>query len=341
MLFSKFIYTVSNWTNVLLSSLINYDWDIFCQIINDCNQKFLLFFWQVLFNKLDIKLLTFMIYYSQMNDQFKYTNQTVEIAFWYFLTLNSDKVFTTILLYLQGSLNNSWNLSTDYAFNELFYRFCTNNTFNMISSANLALKNYSRLHQIYCEDAEHIIIFANVMSKHYYNAKHTLLIIDEMIYLWLFHEYIISDLTNQKFLNQQVKSFYILECIDHLVYQLKLSFTMWIHSVISIAQLKLTVLSDFDLYNWQLNTNSLSVENNISINNDAVETASLYKIERLLNKHIKHHEHDQFIIKYLVKWKSYNHSHNVWYDIQDLTKTKKLITDYEQKATTTFIYDST
>ena len=74
LLFSKFIYTVSDWANVLFLDLIDHDWDIFHQIINDCDQRFLSFFWQVLFNKLDTKLLTFMIYHSQMNDQFKCTN---------------------------------------------------------------------------------------------------------------------------------------------------------------------------------------------------------------------------------------------------------------------------
>ena len=254
--------------------------------------------------------------------------------------LNSDKVFITVLSYLQDSLNNNQNLSTDYTSNKLFYRFCMNNTLDVISSVNLALKNYSRLCQIYCEDTEYIIVFANVMSKHYYDMKHIFLIINEMIYLQLFHRYIISDLTNQKFLNQWVESFCILEHIDHLVYQFELLFTMQIHSVILIVQLKSAVSLDLNLYNWQLNVNSSFVENNIFINDDVVKTASSYKIKRLLNKCIRHYECGWFITEYLIKWKSYNHSHNTWYGIWDLTETKKLIMNYEQKATTTSIYDS-
>ena len=60
-----------------------------------------------MFKCLDTKLLTFTAYYSQINDQSEYTNQTVEIILWYFLTFYSDKVFITMLSYLQESLNNS------------------------------------------------------------------------------------------------------------------------------------------------------------------------------------------------------------------------------------------
>ena len=159
-----------------------------------------------------------------------------------------------------------------------------------------------------------------------------------MIYLQLFHRYIISDLINQKFLNQWVELFCILKCITYLVYQLKLSSMMQIHSVISIVQLKSAVSSDLNLYNWQSNVNSLFIENDVFINNNIIKTASSYKIKRLLDKHIRHHKHGWLIIKYLIKWKNYNHSHNIWYDIWDLVETKKLIMNYKQKATTTSIY---
>ena len=66
---------------------------------------------------------------------------------------------------------------------------------------------------------------------------------------------------------------------------------MQIHSVILIAQLKSVISSDLNSYNQQSNMNSFFIENDVFINNDTVKTASLYKIERLLNKHVRHHEH--------------------------------------------------
>ena len=206
LLSDRSIYTAADWINILLSDLIEHDWSISHQIISDQDQKFLLFFWQTIFKRLDTKLLTFTAYHSQINSQSEHINQTVEIVLHYFFISHSDKVFTTILSYLQNYLNN-FKIFTDYISNEIIYRFWVNNMLDNLCSLNLALKDYNKLHQIYCEDAEHIIIFANVMSKHYYDARHTLLIISEMIYLQLFHKYIISDLTNQKLLNQHIRLF--------------------------------------------------------------------------------------------------------------------------------------
>ena len=114
LLSSKSIYTAVNWVNVLLSGLINHDWGILHQIINDQNQKFFLSFWHVIFEHLSTKLLTSTAYHSQTDSQSEQTNQIIKIALHYFLTSNSDKVFTTVLSYLQDYLNNSQNSSISY-----------------------------------------------------------------------------------------------------------------------------------------------------------------------------------------------------------------------------------
>ena len=96
----KSTYSVTDWANVLLLSLIDHDWDISHQIISDCDCKFLSFFWQALFKKLDTKLLISMTYHSQTDSQSKHINQMVEITLCYFLISNSDKVYITVLPYL-------------------------------------------------------------------------------------------------------------------------------------------------------------------------------------------------------------------------------------------------
>ena len=330
LLSNRSIYTAADWINVLLLDFIEHDWSIFHQIINNWDQKFLSFFWHTIFECLNIKLLTFTAYYSQTDDQFKHTNQTVKIVLQYalFNSDRSDEAFITILLYLQDSLNNARNIFIHYILNELTYEFCTNDSLNTLLFLNLFFKDYNHLQQIYHKDAEHIIIFANVMSKHYYDAKHTFLAINEMIYLQLFHRYIISDLANQKLSNQHIRLFQVIEWIENLVYHLNLSFTMQIHSVISIAQLKFT-LHEFDFYNHQLKMNSLSVENNIIFKNNNIKSAPFYKIEHLLDKWIWW-IHDKSVIEYLIKWKKYNHSHNAWYEVKNLTNAKKLVKNYKQ-----------
>ena len=91
-----------------------------------------------------------------------------------------------------------------------------------------------------------------------------------------------------------------------------------------------------DFYNCQLNTNSSSVENNISINDltadDNVETALVYEIECLLDKWTQW-THNRFIIEYLVKWKKYNHNYNAWYEVKNLSEAKDLIKNYKKRTT--------
>ena len=175
--------------------------------------------------------------------------------------------------------------------------------------------------------------FINIMSKSYYDANHKAIVmkIESMTYLQLFHRYIISDLTNKKLLNQWVGLFHILECIKYLIYHLELLFTMQIHFVVLIAQLESVFKNNS--YNYQSSTNSLSVQNNNivtdEITNNNVEMTSSYKIKCLLDKCIIYWECDQFMMKYLVKWKEYNHSHNVWYKVKELNNTTDLVKNFE------------
>ena len=135
----------------------------------------------------------------------------MKIALHYFFTSSkqADEVFIIILLYLQESLNNSCNSSTDYASNKLAYDFQTKNILDSLT--DIVLKDYSRLWQIYCEEVKQTIAFANATLKHYYDTKHTSLFIEDIIYLCLFHSYIIPDLTNWKLSNQCVDFFHIIK----------------------------------------------------------------------------------------------------------------------------------
>ena len=238
-------------------------------------------------------------------------NQIIKIVLHYYFTANSDKDFVNILLYLQDHLNNFWNASINYASNELLYKFCINDILDALSLIDFLFEDYTCLHQIYWEKAEQIITFVNVIFKLYYNMNHQFITIksDSMIYLRLFHSYIILNLMNQKLSNQCVESFCIFKWIDHLAYQFKLLFTMHIHLVVLIVQLKSVIMSENNLYDCQFNVNSSFIKNNNNINN--INTTFFYKIECLLDKYIRCHRYSQFTVKYLVKWKRYNHSHNV------------------------------
>ena len=118
----------------------------------------------------------------------------------------------------------------------------------------------------------------------------------------------------------------MIEHVGNLVYCLEVSSTMQIHSVVLIVQLE-SASHEFDLYNCYSHMNSSFIENE---QNNNVETLFFYEIEHLLNKWTQK-IHDRSVVEYLVKWKRYNHSHNVWYGMKDLANIKKLMKNYEQQ----------
>ncbi len=71
----------------------------------------------------------------------------------------------------------------------------------------------------------------------------------------------------------------IIYCVSKLAYELNLSFTMWIHLIVSITHLKLSLNSDNDSYSCNVTNNSSLITNK---NDDY--NMSFYKIEKLLNK---------------------------------------------------------
>lgn len=206
-----------------------------------------------------------------------------------------------VLPYLQGSLNNSKNASTGYAPNELAYGFCTNDTLDTLSPTDLPAEDYTQLRQIYCEDAEQAIAFANATTKSYYDMKHRSVTMNVgfMVYLRLHHEYTIPGLTNRKLSNQRVCPFQILKYVSNLAYCLELPPTMRIHPVVLIVQLE--PASKDNSYDRNISANSPPVKNEDLNTIDNIEAAPSYKIERLLDKRTRHYGRDQPIVKYLVK----------------------------------------
>ena len=205
-----------------------------------------------------------------------------------------------MLFFLQIEFNNVKQFVTDYASNELIYKFKVNDLINML--VDLTSKNYNRFRQIKRENVEAAMTFANAISKSRYDQAHRAMKLTSefLIYLRLHQDYTIPDLFNRKLSNQRVDLFKILKTVDNnQAYRLQLSSIMKIHSVIFIAQLKPTT-SDSNPYDKE--TSDLPP----MIDEYADTNAPSYEIERLLNKRVTRNKS-----YYLIKWKNSDHEHNV------------------------------
>src|SRR5204863_9237377 len=105
--------------------------------------------------------------------------------------------------------------------------------------------------------------------KNHYNKYHISLLLNfkNLVILKFYHEYHIFDIKNKKFFIQQVDCFSVKQQILLLMYELKLSANMKIHSMISVINLKF-VSSEKDLYNQLYNDHLLFMKKNHDINNE-------------------------------------------------------------------------
>ena len=74
--------------------------------MNDRDFKFINDFWKIIFFKLNILILIFTIYYSQIDNQSKRINQIIEIILRFHFIIISKNDWINILFYLQAESNN-------------------------------------------------------------------------------------------------------------------------------------------------------------------------------------------------------------------------------------------
>ena len=326
---SKFIWTVTQWIKTLLNRLDVIDWDISKIIISNRNRKFMFELWIELFRQLDVKLLYFTAYYSQIDDQFERINQTLKITLRFvMIMLNNSIDWSDIMFRIQRILNN-FIVNIDKTFNETFYDFTLFHSEDLLSKSfvdvililsSIVYRSTQRVIRLEIVD---VIAFAQMYVKYYYDKDHILIFMktDEWTLLRLHKDYKISITTrlDKKYAQQYVDSFRITERIERLVYRLVISVNWRIHNVFIIAQLKFCSSFDDDFYRRFKSTKS----NSVFVENDTEQIKS-WKLNRLMNKRKSHRE-----VEYLVRWKDWDSQHDVWRSFSEFDNVMNLVNDYE------------
>ena len=271
LIIDKIIYSVSQWINALLNRLLIADWNISIVFIFDRDFKFMFEMWQIFFRRLDTKLLMSTAYHSQIDDIFERTNQTIEITIRFLITNYSNINFVLTLSSLQAQFNNFVNVAIDLSHNEINYDFKIRDALSNLSkqskqfSENLATQRLE-----YRRKATNVIVFVNVKTKIHYDARHTSLLLktDDYVYFRLHQDYQLSNRLNKKTSQQRCDFFLVKRRVERLAYELNL-FSVWrLHSMISIAQLKLVSFdenfyrrsrsSHFDVVEWRVIHHSIN-----------------------------------------------------------------------------------
>ena len=338
LIFEKIKWNASTWTNVLLNRLLLTDWELLENIISNRNFKFILKFWTVMIKRFETKLLMFIAYHLQIDEQFEKTNQTIKIILRFFLTANSDANWIAALSMIQTNLNNSFNAIIELILNEFMYDFRMKNRLIAISEkideksiTNGILKkslNATRLRMR--QEAIDAVIFKNVKTKLIHDKRYKLLFIKKnKTYLKLHKNYKLSKIINSKLSNQRCESFLMKRRIDRFAYELKLSSKWKIYSVISMTQLE--SVEKKNLYDKKRSHyfDSIKIESDTDFEKS-------YEIEKIVNKKIKMYEKIS-VTQYLIRWFDYESKYDEWKNLAALIDCMNLIHDYKKNDKKTLI----
>ena len=318
----KNIWTVAQWDRALLNQLDFDDWELFKMLISDRNRKFMRDFWREIFTRLDVKLLYSTVYHSQIDEQSKRINQTIEIALRFLISvLNNSADWIEIIFDIQRNINNSIVIVTDKTSNEISYEFTLTQIFDLLKSfeeSSLSLSQMTR------QEAVDALIFAQMNFKFYYDRKHqsTSLVVDDWAQIRFHKNYDISSIAvlNNKLNQQYIALFRVTKKIDRLAYRLNILREWIIHSIFSIAQLKSCSDSINDLFRRHRFTQSNFVF--VEENTDLIKS---FELKRIINKRMIVRRE----VEYLIKWKDYESEYDVWRNLSKLSDVMNLIQRYE------------
>jgi hypothetical protein len=191
MILDKTTFNVSIWGNLLYDRLMLMNWGLPKVIIIDRDRKFLSEIWKTFFEKLCVHLLYFAAYHSQTNDSFERTNQTIEIALRFYITILVESTdWLKILSQIQVMLNNSTSVIIEQTLNEIAFDFTLNISLNLLHDNDLSKQTIIR------NEVKDAIFFVIMNQKiHYDRAYHSLFMkVEEWALIKLHKNYFISSI---------------------------------------------------------------------------------------------------------------------------------------------------
>lgn len=260
-------------------------------------------FWQTVFSRFGVKILSAITWHAQANGQDKRSNQTVKIAIRKISMEHPKSQWPTMLPTIEAVFNNSTNATTGFSPNKIIYGFRLNKGLKPTRQTAIPpAVLFKDARQQTRQKASDAIAFANVAMKRRYDSTHQWMKFKpgDLVYLRLHHGYKLPGEPNRKFFRQCAGPIKVLKRVSQVVYKLDIPLIWKIHPVVSVAQLE-AAPNNQDPFEKPRFDKPGPVEQEGQLNNEAAES---YKILRLLKKQTRK-QSKTTILEYLVRWKGY------------------------------------
>jgi len=261
-------------------------------------------FWETLTAELRINHKMLMTYHSQMNEQSKRMNQTVETYLRHYVNKNQNN-WVQLLLMTQFAYNNTQNKTTEET------SFWANYEYNLKIWQELRVHR-SQSQKVILDIAEIKKLHKNLTNRIQQQLRQTTEVksfeVEERVYLRTNN--ICVKWRSKKLNNKSIKPFKIKRNIKGLSYELDLLKKMQIHPV-------------FHVFMLQCCNQFIPLQ----IIETPVELNEEYQVENILKQRMisgKTH--------YLVKWKEYNTSENTWELKENLLNCVRTLQQFERGA---------
>ncbi len=274
------------------------------EFITDRDKLFTGKFWEMLTAELRINHKMLTAYHPQMNEQSKQMNQTVKTYLRHYVNTNQDN-WVQLLLMTQFVYNNTQNKTTEET------PFWANYEYNLKvwqelwahrSQSQKAILNIAEIKKL------HKDLMNRIQQQTEWTTEVKPFAIEERVYLRTNNIHVKQ--WSKKLNNKSIKPFEVKRNIKELSYELDLLKEMQIHSVFHAFMLQ--CCNQF----IPLQTSETSVKPDEE-----------YQVENILRKRmISRKTH------YLVKWKEYNTSENMWKLKENLLNCVRTLQQFERGA---------
>ena len=289
--------------------------DLSDKIISDQDKLFTSNFWTALTRQLELSHKMSTVYHSQTDDQTKQMNQVIEQYLQEYVNYHQTN-WVVLLPVTQIVYNTSVNQITGTTSFFMNHRYNTNlfqeskKAMILIEQANITVTEMQTLHKKLKQDIEFLLH----RSAFYHNKHHAgAPMLKKRDKVYLLQKNIETTRSSNKLDYVKIRPFKIIRDIKEVSFELELSKDMQQKHPVFHVSLLVPASGDVPVLK--------QVPNNYLMKQEG-----WYKVEKILeHKNISRQKH------YLVKWKDYFNSENIWKLKTNLDECSEVIEKYHQK----------